>query len=718
VVASAVVVLALSLVLLGGAAGWLLQRRAVAESEALRALAEAEGWQQQRRWPEARAAARRAEGLLTGAGGRLELRQRVSVLLDDLAMVERLEEIRVLKSRVKDDHFDLAGADVAYAGAFRDYGVDVEALGLAAGDWIRARSVRVELAAALDDWAMIRQRRSGKAGGTWQPLLAAARLADADPLRTQVRQALETSSKAQLVKLADAAVGADLPATTLYLVGEALRDVGATEQAVAVLRAGQGRYPGDFWLNHDLAFVLGNEAKPPQWDEAIRFYTAAVALRPQSPGAYDNLGEALWNQGRRDEAVVAYRKAIALMPEYAMAHISLSNALAQMGRPDEAAAALRRAIELKPNSAMAHAEMGAALTNQGRWDEAVASLNHAILLNPDYAVAYRNLGVTYRKLGRLDEARAAFHQAEVINAFQEVRPRKNEGATDFAQQAADYAKLIDVTPNLGLWLSLWEADFRSKQFDTALRRHAKAIEQNPVWSFGWVGRGVTFCELGEWAKASADFSRAVGLMDAPIYVWYFRALLCLRAGDADGYRKVCASMRERWGTPCPSPRTLWTCVMGPNAVGDPMVVANEVLNAVGKEPERHWYANLLGTALYRAGRYDAAAGQLARASTLNPEPYRTNMIYTWFFLAMTHHRLGHAQEARQWLDKALQATDVALSPSPQAATGRAREATDPAGGIPPNWNRTLTLQLFRREALETLNIETDSKRVPSQREVP
>src|SRR5207253_1006763 len=85
------------------------------ETVVLKALEEAETWQQQARWPEARAAARRAEGLLTGGGGRPELRQRARGLLDDLAMVERLEEVRLEQSQVVDGHFDIAGADAAYA---------------------------------------------------------------------------------------------------------------------------------------------------------------------------------------------------------------------------------------------------------------------------------------------------------------------------------------------------------------------------------------------------------------------------------------------------------------------------------------------------------------------------------------------------------------------------------------------------------------------------
>ena len=43
-----------------------------------------------------------------------------------------------------------------------------------------------------------------------------------------------------------------------------------------------------------------------------------------------------------------------------------------------------------------------------------------------------------------------------------------------------------------------------------------------------------------------------------------------------------------------------------------------------------------------------------------PTPRLSNPAYTWFFLAMTHHRLGHADEAKQWLDKARAETDNAL----------------------------------------------------------
>src|SRR5262249_47373708 len=115
VVVGTAVIVVMALVLLGGVAGWLLQRRLSAEAEALQAVAQAETWQQQAQWPKALAAAQRAEGLLTGGGGRPQMQQRVRELLDDLAMLDRLEQIRLEQSQVVDGQFDIARADANYA---------------------------------------------------------------------------------------------------------------------------------------------------------------------------------------------------------------------------------------------------------------------------------------------------------------------------------------------------------------------------------------------------------------------------------------------------------------------------------------------------------------------------------------------------------------------------------------------------------------------------
>jgi tetratricopeptide (TPR) repeat protein len=329
-----------------------------------------------------------------------------------------------------------------------------------------------------------------------------------------------------------------------------------------------------------------------------------------------------------------------------------------------------------------------------------------------------NLAVRYRDAGNRQKAlellEFAFERALKLDPFPlplawvgrelaKLRP-------DFAQAAADYTRIIEVTPNdESLWHSLWLAYFFSKQWDTALQYHTRIIEQKPDWVFGWIGRGITYAELGDWAKASADFAKASELKDAPAYLFRYRALLCLRSGDTDGYRKICTRMLERGLN---SGDTVWTCVLAPNAVADPIEMASRLENSMImdliKYLKHHHSAMELGAVFYRAGRYDDAAKMLTQASEMNPGPYRSNMICTWFFLAMTHYRLGHPQEARRWLDKAIEVKAIDRVPDPAIypAMGTAGEISDPAGviEIEPTWDRRLALELMRREAVELLEL--------------
>jgi tetratricopeptide (TPR) repeat protein len=58
--------------------------------------------------------------------------------------------------------------------------------------------------------------------------------------------------------------------------------------------------------------------------------------------------------------------------------------------------------------------------------------------------------------------------------------------------------------------------------------------------------------------------------------------------------------------------------------------------------------NTLGAALYRAARYDEAIRRLEEVVRLRGGAGQPE---DWAFLAMAHHRLGHRDEARRWLDR-------------------------------------------------------------------
>jgi Tfp pilus assembly protein PilF len=162
---------------------------------------------------------------------------------------------------------------------------------------------------------------------------------------------------------------------------------------------------------------------PPQRDEAVRFLTAAVAVRPESPGAQNNLGAVLFRKGRLDEAMACWKKAIALdltntMPRHnlAIAHFNLGNGLRDQGQVDAAIANFRTAIEFDPTSADPHVNLGAILCDVKRdYDAAIASFRTAIALHPKFAYAHNNLGEALRHKGQVDAAIACFKKALALD---------------------------------------------------------------------------------------------------------------------------------------------------------------------------------------------------------------------------------------------------------------------------------------------------------------
>jgi tetratricopeptide (TPR) repeat protein len=258
-------------------------------------------------------------------------------------------------------------------------------------------------------------------------------------LERRDREALEQLAAEALKKLAASEPTTDMPPLTLYLLGSALGDTGAVKQAALLLRQAQRRHPGHFWINHELAEAL-RALKPPQWEDAIRFYTVALALRPQSPGVHLNLGMAFYHKGALDEAIAADEQAIALKPDYAEAYVNLGGALLGKGAVDPAIAACQKALRLKPDLFEAHGNLGAALREKGDLDGALTSIKKALGLKRHF-LAYLNLGMTLDAKGDLDGAIAAFRE---VNHLEPKEARAYLGLGNALAAKGDLDRAIDA----------------------------------------------------------------------------------------------------------------------------------------------------------------------------------------------------------------------------------------------------------------------------------
>ena len=395
------------LVLLGSGVGWTLRdrtarereiaqdratRQAVIKERVTLALEEAHKLQQEGQWRAAHDAAMRAEALSATGDSDEETHQRAREVLGNMQMLANLEDVRA-RSTTNEAGFDLKEEDRGTTRAFREYGIDIDALDRdEAARRIRAKNIRYELAVFLDSWSHVRRRLaqqgSKQIGKNWKELLEVARAADPDPWRDRFRTAVLNNDRKALVEIAALAPIQSLPVETVDRLGDALLGRDTIQEAAAFLKKGQRLHPQDYWINVNLANCLSAMG---QVDEAIRYYTAAVALRPEAALSHSNLGNALATRGKLEEAAACYRKAIEISPKRSSLYNRLGAILGRQGKTKEASAAYREEIRLKT-------------------EETIARYRAAVRRNPDDRMAHYNIGVLLGKQGKLDEAMAAYKE--------------------------------------------------------------------------------------------------------------------------------------------------------------------------------------------------------------------------------------------------------------------------------------------------------------------
>jgi eukaryotic-like serine/threonine-protein kinase len=394
---------------------YLISERAAIEKAVEEDLREVARLQDSSSWPEAKAALERAKGRLglsepagAGAKGSAGAPSRVRRLLDqgarELALVVRLDAIRLNRAANLGGKQSFTRSDEDYEAAFREHGLGnvLDAPDLVA-ERVKASNVRDALVAALDDWTSCtldpeRQK--------W--LLAVTRQADRDPTgwRGRARDPETWAVKGNLAEAARTAPVADQSVPLLLALAEHMKVLG--DDPIPFLTRVQQAHPGDFWANFSLGEALKDKNNP---QEAVRYYQAAAAIRPRASVVYDNLGLMLAMLGRMDEADEQFRQASRIDPTATPAHSNLGIIFSGMGRRDEAIDPSKLTFRFNPKVAQLHAILGANLKDKGKLDLAIDRYRLAIALDPKLLSAQQGLRSILKRQGRLEDVRVAWGKA-------------------------------------------------------------------------------------------------------------------------------------------------------------------------------------------------------------------------------------------------------------------------------------------------------------------
>jgi Tfp pilus assembly protein PilF len=297
---------------------------------------------------------------------------------------------------------------------------------------------------------------------------------------------------------------------------------------VTLLRKGLLYYPKDFWLHFQLGFMLKNPA------ERVVCFRAALAIRPDSPAAHNNLALALQDLKDYDGAIAHYEKAAAsnrtsaatfnnwgtvlgtfkdwhgaaakyqlaldLDPKFAAAYVNLGHILVRKGDPDGAIQLYKKALDLyaqswdqfgwyyyKKRMADLHFSLGLALYAKKDYAEASAEHRMSLTINPKYADAHGGLGQALLKQGNFAEAKKATLQfVQLLPPGHHLKSFAQKQLQECMQVLALDEKLAEVLkdklhpPDAAACLSLARLCHLYKQhYATAARFYADAFAADP-----------------------------------------------------------------------------------------------------------------------------------------------------------------------------------------------------------------------------------------------
>ena len=660
--AAALLVTALALVGLASGGGvWLVQQRARHDAEMRNdvgtAVAQAERLRKGFHFREARESLEQVRQRLEPAGPD-DLRRQVEQAQADLNLAERLDAARIKAATLAGGQYGLAAAEPLYVSAFAE-----AELGRAGDDSkvvsarVRDSALSAELIAALDDWASITADR-----GRREWLLAVASEADQNPARNRLRQPELWRDGARLTQIAQEPSGAEVSPQLAIALDRAAHQSGG--DALPLLTAVQARYPQDFWINFGLGATLG-EAR--RWDEALGYFRAALAVRPEVSAAQNNLGEALYAKGRREEAIGHFKEA----------------------------------LRLDPNSIAAHISLGSALRTEGRLEEAIDHFQQVLRLDPQLAVAQVGLSATISDATRTALRAAAGQDSEKGRLDESERTRLRLQALGWLRAYLELAiRLQDSGERTGWSPASWQTDSALASVRDPAELAKLPAAEREQWQLLWadvaaqvaadpLGQGRAHAARRDWAQAADCYAR--GLTRGPTddgHFWFEYAALLLLSGDRPGYVKACAHLVDRCGKDG-GPRSYHvarTCTLAPDAVADASLPGRLAEKELKDSAREFWSLTEQGALAYRAGRFQQAVPFFEQSLQADPKPGRA--VLNWLWLALAKQRLGKAEEARRWLNKAQAWLD-------QYRDGMPARAEEEFGLHLHNW---LEAHVLRREA--------------------
>jgi tetratricopeptide (TPR) repeat protein len=224
------------------------------------------------------------------------------------------------------------------------------------------------------------------------------------------------------------------------------------------------------------------------WRNSVTLFQNTIRVTRNNPGAHNNLGIALSDQGRSAEAIAQYCEALRLKTNFLKARYNLSLEYIHQGQATQAIAQLHETLWLNPSEPPAHNNLGLLLAQQERYSEAISHFTAAVKLRPDYAKAHLNLAEALTKQGRIPEALRHYRVATYL-------------WPDWPEALIAFARILATSP---------ERQFRDGRLAVPLAERACALTDYSRPEF-LTTLAAAYAESRRYAEAAATAEEALQL---------------------------------------------------------------------------------------------------------------------------------------------------------------------------------------------------------------
>lgn len=298
----------------------------------------------------------------------------------------------------------------------------------------------------------------------------------------------------------------------LHLLGVSAFHRGNFQLAGDYLQRAVALRPHSVELHCNLGLILSHSTT--NLDRAIEHCRMAIALKPDYPEAYNNLGNALRIRKDLQEALTCFEKALAMNPQYAEAYCNQGTAFQEQGNPLRAVECYNAALQWKPDFFEAYYNLGNAYRDMGRPGDAVAAYEKSLRLNPNFPDVYNNLGNAVMAQGSIDQAMEYFRKALAIH------PGHPETLCSlgyafmvqgkWGEAVRSYQAALKWKPDFAdAWNNLGNAFKGGAQSVDAIAAYQKALQLDPNCSQAHNNLGTILNELGCHDESLGSLRRAL-----------------------------------------------------------------------------------------------------------------------------------------------------------------------------------------------------------------